>query len=89
MCLAVPGKVVELSHAEGEVGPRGTVDFNGSRFEASLAFTPEVKVGEWVLVHAGFAISAVDEKEAREIWDVLAQAGGEGAGEMARLGLQT
>lgn len=66
---------MEVTRHEDEVGPRGVVDYNGSQFEISLAFTPDAKPGDWVLVHAGFAISEVDETEAREIWDVLGQAG--------------
>jgi hydrogenase expression/formation protein HypC len=75
MCLAVPGRVVEVSDApEGAPGPVGTVDFQGSRVEANLAMTPGVGVGDWVLVHAGFAISKLDEAEARETWEYLREA---------------
>ena len=78
MCLAVPGKIVEISHDAMAVGPRGVIDYQGSRFEASLAFTPDAQIGDWVLVHAGFSISTVEEAEAREIWDLFAQSGGVG-----------
>ncbi len=72
MCLAVPGKIVALEEAVGPVpGANGIVDFNGNRLKASLAFTPDAGVGDWVLVHAGFAISQLDEDEAREVWDLL------------------
>ena len=72
MCLAVPGKIVSLEEAVGVMpGPTGTIDFNGNRLQASLAFTPDAGVGDWVLVHAGFAISQLDEDEAREVWDLL------------------
>ena len=72
MCLAAPGKIVRVAPAgKTDVGPTGTVDFQGSRFEVSLAFTPNVVVGDWVLVHAGFAINRLDEDEAREVWDML------------------
>lgn len=73
MCLAVPGKVIDRREGGGPAaGPTATVDFQGSRVEVSLAFTPEARVGDWVLVHAGFAITGVAEDEAREVWDLLA-----------------
>ncbi len=63
MCLAVPGRVVEI---DGEVAQ---VDFGGIRREASLALVAKmgIKVGDYVLVHTGYAITKVDEKEAEEI----------------------
>ena len=51
------------------------MDFQGSRLEVSLAFTPEAKPGDWVLVHAGFALNLLDEDEARETWAYLQEAG--------------
>jgi hydrogenase expression/formation protein HypC len=75
MCLAVPGRVVEIRETAGSgPGPVGVVDFQGSRVEANLAMTPGVGVGDWVLVHAGFAICALDEDEARQTWDYLQEA---------------
>lgn len=73
MCLAVPGKVVHVQEIEGgsSVGSVGTVDFQGSRIDVSLAFTPEAKVGDWVLVHAGFALQVLDEQAAMETWQYL------------------
>jgi hydrogenase expression/formation protein HypC len=72
MCLAVPGKIVELRDAEpGQPGPQAVVDFQGSRVEASLAMTPEAGIGDWVLVHAGFAITVLDETEAAETFESL------------------
>ena len=72
MCLAVPGRIIELRDADGPATGRiATVDFQGSQVEVNTAFTPEAEVGNWLLVHAGFAISLVDEDEAREIWDML------------------
>jgi hydrogenase expression/formation protein HypC len=79
MCLAVPGKIVEITPpAPGAPGGAATVDFQGSRVEASLAVTPQAKVGDWVLVHAGFAIAILDEQEARETFESLNIALGEG-----------
>lgn len=76
MCLAVPGKIVEIRGADetASPGPLGTVDFQGSRLEISLAFTPEARQGDWVLVHAGFALNVLDEAEARETWAYLEEA---------------
>ncbi|UCD28433.1 MAG: HypC/HybG/HupF family hydrogenase formation chaperone [Planctomycetota bacterium] len=73
MCLAVPGKIIAVHEAkEGDAGgASGTVDFQGSRLDVSLIMTPEARVGDWVLVHAGFALNVVDEKDARETWDYL------------------
>jgi hydrogenase expression/formation protein HypC len=76
MCLAVPGKIVAVKN-EGDadgVGASGTVDFQGSRIDVSLAFTPEAREGDWVLVHAGFALQVLDEQAARETWQYLEEA---------------
>ena len=67
MCLAVPGKIIEQS------GEEATVDLQGNRLKVSTALTPEAVVGDWVLVHAGFAITQLDEAEARETWEYLRQ----------------
>lgn len=69
MCLAVPGMVVETR--EGEA----VVDFQGNRLAISTVLTPEVKDGDWVLVHAGFALTVVPENEARETWSYLVEMG--------------
>ena len=69
MCLAIPGQVVTIDSGSesGESGLRmGTVDFGGIRKSVCLDWVPEVTVGEYVIVHVGFAISRVDEEEARE-----------------------
>ena len=82
MCLAVPGRIVEIlgdGGGDAGVGPVATVDFQGSRVDVSLAMAPQAAAGQWVLVHAGFAIAVLDEDEARQTWEYL-QAGG--AGEM-------
>jgi hydrogenase expression/formation protein HypC len=78
MCLAVPGKVVEIT-GEGELR-MGRVDFSGVKREACLAYTPEVRVGDYVLVHVGFAISQIDEQAAHETLAALAE-----LGELAKL----
>ena len=73
MCLAVPGKVVSINDDSGEPGSArmATIDFQGSRLKASLVLTPEACPGDWVLVHAGFAIQLLDEQDARETWKYL------------------
>lgn len=73
MCLGVPGKVVE-TYARDDL-PMGKVDFSGILKEVCLAYTPEATVGDYVIVHVGFAISRVDEAEAQEIFSYLEQIG--------------
>lgn len=63
MCLAIPGKVIEIYEANGL--KMGKVDYGGTVQEACLEYCPEVKIGEYAVVHAGFAISILDEAEAR------------------------
>ncbi|MBM4118067.1 HypC/HybG/HupF family hydrogenase formation chaperone [bacterium] len=78
MCLAVPGKILDIAGVPSDpLGPMATVDFQGSRLEASLAMTPEAQPGDWVLVHAGFALTVLDEAEALRTWDMLREALGE------------
>ncbi|MDD8021054.1 MAG: HypC/HybG/HupF family hydrogenase formation chaperone [Acidobacteriota bacterium] len=59
MCLAIPGKVVSLND-----NGTGQVDYLGSQVLANFSLLPDIKVGDWVIVHAGFAISRLDQKEA-------------------------
>ena len=73
MCLAVPGKVVEIT-GEGSLR-MGRVDFAGVQRQACLAYVPEVQLGDYVLVHVGFAISVVDEAEASQTFEYLKQMG--------------
>ncbi len=77
MCLAVPGKVISIKRVGDDpvTGLLATVDFNGSQLDVGLAMTPEVAEGDWVLVHAGFAITVLDEQAARETWEYLQEAG--------------
>ena len=70
MCLGIPGRVTEIRD-DGTL-PMGMVDFGGVRREVCLAYlTDEVAVGDYVIVHVGFAISKVDEEEARRTFEVL------------------
>jgi hydrogenase expression/formation protein HypC len=71
MCLAVPGKIVGIFEEDAPEVRRGKVDFAGVQKEVCLAFTPEASVGSYVLVHAGFALSVVDEEEAQRIFETL------------------
>lgn len=74
MCLGVPGKVMEIR--ENELGmAMGSVDFGGITKEVCLAYVPEVQVGEYVIVHVGFALHKVSEEEAREVFETLRQMG--------------
>ena len=72
MCLAIPGKIVSISGGEPLLR-NGRVSFGGIVKEVSLACVPEAGPGDYVLVHAGFAISTVDEEEAHRVFDFLRQ----------------
>jgi hydrogenase expression/formation protein HypC len=76
MCLAVPGRVVEIMNEADVAFRRAKVDFGGIRKEINLAYTPEAEVGKYVLVHVGFAISVIDEAEARRVFQYLEEMGG-------------
>ena len=65
MCLAVPARIVEME------GDKAVVDAMGNRYNIRTTLTPEVKMGDIVLVHAGFAIATLDEEEARETWQLF------------------
>ncbi len=85
MCLGIPGRVIEIT--EGDAGLRmGRVDFGGVRKEACLAYTPEVELGDYVIVHVGFAISRVDEEEALRTLELLATLGDLVGQELATMG---
>jgi hydrogenase expression/formation protein HypC len=74
MCLGVPGKVLDIE--ENTLGmTMGTVSFGGIKKEVCLAYVPEVQVGEYVIVHVGFAISRIDADEAREVFRTLEEMG--------------
>ena len=71
MCLGVPGKVIELYEAGGL--KMAKVDFGGITREACLEYVPEVQLGQYVVIHVGFAISLLDEKEALESLSLLSE----------------
>jgi hydrogenase expression/formation protein HypC len=67
MCLAIPARIVELD------GDKAVVDAMGNSFRAKTTLLPEAKLGDLVLIHAGFAISLVDEEEAKKTWQLIAE----------------
>ncbi|MCX7680900.1 MAG: HypC/HybG/HupF family hydrogenase formation chaperone [Anaerolineae bacterium] len=71
MCLGVPGRIVEISEDTSALARMGKVDFGGVLREVCLAYTPEAQVGDYVIVHAGFAISRLEEEEALETLRLL------------------
>jgi hydrogenase expression/formation protein HypC len=70
MCLAIPGRVASIS-GEDSLTRMGKIDFGGVLKQASLACVPEAQVGDYVIVHAGFAISRLDEEEAGRVFEYL------------------
>lgn len=84
MCLGIPGKVIEL---RDDAGLRmGRVDFGGVRKEACLSYVPDVALGDYVIVHVGFAISKVDEEEALRTLELLTHMGDLVQQELATMG---
>ena len=75
MCLGVPGKVVKID-GSGPLGmPMAKVNFGGIMKDVCLAYVPEVIVGDYVIVHAGFALNQIDEQEAQAVFELLRQIG--------------
>lgn len=79
MCLAIPGKLLDVSENDGM--HFGRVEFGGTVTQVCLDFVPEAQVGDYVVVHVGFAISRVDREEAERTYEML-QAMGMLAGEL-------
>ena len=75
MCLGVPGQITEIWTAAETDLLMGRVDFGGIGKEVCLAFEPEAQVGDYVMVHVGFAISRIDEEEAQQTLALLSQMG--------------
>jgi hydrogenase expression/formation protein HypC len=65
MCLAIPARIIELE------GDKAVVDAMGNQFRARTTLLPQVKLGDLVLIHAGFAISTIDEEEAKKTWQLI------------------
>jgi hydrogenase expression/formation protein HypC len=73
MCLAIPGEIVELHERHGM--RFGRVQFGGITRDVCLEYQPASKVGDFVLVHVGFAIATVDREEAARQWEILRELG--------------
>jgi hydrogenase expression/formation protein HypC len=73
MCLGIPGRITEIRDEAGLA--MGKVDFGGVRKDACLAYLPEARLGDYVIIHVGFAISKVDEAEALKTLEVLGSMG--------------
>ena len=71
MCLGIPGKVIELYEVNGM--KMAKIDFSGVIKEACMEYLPEIKVGDYTIIHVGFGLSIVDEKEANETMKLLNQ----------------
>ena len=70
MCLAIPGKIESIS-GDDPLTRMGNINFGGILKEACLAYVPEAEVGDYVIVHVGFALSRVDEEEAHKVFGYL------------------
>lgn len=75
MCLAIPGKIISIENQEDVTFKKAKVSFGGIVKEINLGLVPDAKVGEYVLVHVGVAISKVDEEEAKITLGYLKQMG--------------
>ena len=73
MCLAIPGKIVSVEEANGLRSAR--IQFGGIVRQASLDFVPEAQIGDYVMVHVGYAISRVDAAEAERTYQLLEEMG--------------
>ena len=72
MCLAIPGRIESIS-GDDPLSRTGKINFGGVLKEACLAYVPEAKVGDYVIVHVGFALSRLDEDEAHKVFEYLKQ----------------
>ncbi len=66
MCLGIPAKVIEVDESN-----QGKIDYMGTKVKTNFALVDNIKVGDWVIVHAGYAISKLDEAEAQETLDLI------------------
>jgi len=73
MCLAVPGRILSIREASDPTERTAVVDFGGVRKEVGLAWVPDARVGDYVIVHVGFAISRLDPDEARKTLEAFAE----------------
>ena len=72
MCLAIPGKIESIT-GDDPLARTGKVNFGGIIKDVNLAYVPEVQIGDYVIVHVGFALSKVDEAEAHQVFEYLRQ----------------
>ena len=79
MCLAIPGKVTELYETNGM--KMAKIDFGGVVKEACMEYLPEIKIGDYTIIHVGFGLSVLDEQEALETMELLRQIDEMGEGE--------
>jgi hydrogenase expression/formation protein HypC len=70
MCLAIPGKVISIA-GDDPVFRMGKVDFGGVIKEVNFCYVPEVKLGDYVIIHVGFALNIIDEDEAEKVFEYL------------------
>ena len=77
MCLAIPGKILDIQVPDESIFQIGKVSFSGITKKVNLSLVPEAKIGDYVLVHVGVAVSVVDEEEARKTLNFL-----QGTGEL-------
>ena len=75
MCLSIPGKLIEIVAELDPTFRIGKVDFEGIKKEVNLSMVPEAKIGDYVLVHVGAAISIINEEQAKETFDLIKQMG--------------
>ncbi|MFZ2727377.1 MAG: HypC/HybG/HupF family hydrogenase formation chaperone [Methylococcaceae bacterium] len=73
MCLAIPAKIISINNQDDALQRMAKVDFSGITKDISLAYLPEAKAGDYVIVHAGLALSLLDEQEAQLTLDAFAQ----------------
>jgi hydrogenase expression/formation protein HypC len=83
VCLGIPGRILEI-HRDADPFARAVVDFGGVRKQAWLAYVPDAGIGDYVIVHVGFAIAMVDETEALRTLDVLRSMADAVAGELGQ-----
>lgn len=76
MCLGIPGQIQSLENADNLL-KLALVDFGGITKQVSLAYTPEAKIGDYVVVHVGFAISIINETQANQLLEAIDQLGDE------------
>jgi len=75
MCLGIPGELIEITKNEGLI-KTGKVNFGGIIKDVNVSYTPEAEVGNYLIVHVGFAISIIDETEAKKVFDYLKEIDG-------------